>query len=146
MKILIVSMLLFMKSIFAIDLPKEIQSVKIPQELAEQVMDKLNKEELSDGLNLAKKYWVIPDREIDALISTVTRQWKIVNRRFGKYISYELIKTQKISDTFIRYYYLQKFEKHALYWQFTFYKPKDEWYVNKISFKDNMDILFDINQ
>jgi len=36
-----------------------------------------------------------------------------------------------------------KFENHAIYWQFTFYKPKDKWLVNGVQFLDSLDILYE---
>ncbi len=70
-------------------------------------------------------------------------QWAIVQDRFGKPIGIELVKREKISDSFLRYYYLLKFEKHAISWRFTYYNAKNGWQINSITFQDEVDILFE---
>ena len=57
-------------------------------------------------------------------------------------MSYELVQEQKIGDSFIRYNYSHKFKSHAIYWKIIFYKLENKWLVNRVSFKDNLDILY----
>jgi len=100
------------------------------------------REEFIKGLDIAKAHWPLPPVEIDGLANQIKTQWSIVRQRFGKPAGIELIKEERIGTSFVRFYYLHKFENHAIYWRFTFYKPKKIWKINGITFKDDLDFLF----
>jgi len=138
-----VIMVLCSISLMALDLPKKIEFIDDPQKIAQKMMDYFIKGSYDEGLEIAKKYWVLSDREIDQLGREIQRHSNLIYRRFGQSLAQEFIKTQKVGKSFIRYYYLQKFENHAIYWQFTFYRPKALWQINEINFKDDLDILFE---
>ena len=57
--------------------------------------------------------------------------------------AWSLLGQEKVGKSFILYYYLHKFENHAIYWRFTFYKPNDVWKVNGITYRDDLDFLFE---
>ncbi len=61
----------------------------------------------------------------------------------SKWRSQELVQTKKIGKSFVRYIYLHKFEKHAIYWQIDFYKPRKEWKINQITYLDTLNILYE---
>lgn len=130
-------------TLLALDVPKKIEYVDNPKDITEQIMYHFVKSNYKEGLEIAKKYWVLPDREIDNLGRQIDRQADLIYKRFGKSLSHEFIKTQKVGRSFIRYYFLQKFENHAIYWEFTFYRPKAMWQINEIEFKDDFDMLFE---
>ena len=90
-----------------------------------------------------KPYWPLDPAEIDGLASTARLQWQIVESRFGKPLGYELVATERIGHSFVRYVYLQKFENHALRWVFGYYKPKDSWLTNAFKFDDQLDQLYE---
>jgi hypothetical protein len=127
----------------ALQIPKEIKYIQHPQEVSDKIMQYFVKSDFDKGLRIAKEYWVLSDREIDRLETQIERQWRTINKRFGLSLDMEFIKTQKLGDSFIRYYYLQKFENHAIYWSFTFYRSKGMWQINEIIFKDDLDSLFE---
>ena len=100
-------------------------------------------EDFQKAFDTAKPYWPLPTVEIDGLVNTIKQQWPIVNQRFGNSISTELIKTERIGKSFIRYYYLHKFENHALYWKIDYYKPRSLWKINNILFADDLNSLYE---
>lgn len=110
--------------------------------ISEKIVGHFMKKEFTEGMAIAKPHWPLPQVELDNLIKKIEKQWPIVDKRFGQAINYELAREQKIGDSFIRYYYLHKFKNHAIYWKITFYKSENEWVVNGVSFKDNLDILY----
>ena len=112
------------------------------RKLADKMVSHFIKKEFSEGMSLAKTHWPLPKVELDNLISKIQGQWPIVDKRFGKAIGSELVREDKIGDSFIRYFYLHKFKNHAIYWKITFYKPEKHWMVNGVSFRDNLDILY----
>jgi len=140
MRIWLTVIILFLaQSVYAEGL-KELSETK---SLSDKIMQHFIKEEFKTGLGIAKKYWPLPEVEIDSLANTINTQWSIVRQRFGSPSGTEFIGQEKVGKSFIRYYYLHKFQNHAIYWRFTFYKPKDVWKVNGITYKDDLDFLFE---
>jgi hypothetical protein len=120
-----------------------LDSPKDTRALSDKIIGHFVKTEFQEGLNIAKQYWPLPEVEIDGLANKISTQWPIVDQRFGKPTGYEFIKEEKIGHSFVRYYYLHKFQNHAIYWRLTFYKPVDTWVVNGITFLDSLDQLFE---
>lgn len=137
--LILISILIFSTSINAAGF----SSKKETRKYADKLMDYFVKKQFSAGLNDAKKYWPLPVVEIDGLANKINQQWPIVDKRFGKAISKEFIKSKSIGNSFVRYYYLHKFEKHSIYWRFDFYKPRNEWKINTLIFLDNLDSLYE---
>jgi len=110
---------------------------------ADKLMDQFVNANFQEGLNNAKQYWPIPEVEIDGMANQIKQQWPIVNQRFGKAVAKEFVRKKRIGKSFLRHYYLHKFENHSMYWQIDFYKPREEWKINKIIFLDRLDPLFE---
>ena len=81
--------------------------------------------------------------DIFYIVNQINQQWPLVDKRFGKPIDKEFIKEKRIGKSFIRFYYLHKFENHSMYWQYDFYKPHNEWKINKIIFLDSLESLYE---
>jgi hypothetical protein len=121
-----------------------LQKSKDTKVLADEMVEHFSKKEFKQGLALAKAYWPLPPVEIDSLANQISTQWPIVDQRFGETTGYEFVQEERIGKSFIRYYYLHKFQNHAIYWQLTFYKPLDKWLVNGVTFQDSLEILFQV--
>ena len=119
-----------------------LQDVSEAKSLSKEIMQHFVKAEFVKGLEIAKAYWPLPPVEIDGLANQINTQWSVVQQRFGEATGMEFIQGERLGESFVRFYYLHKFENHAIYWRFTFYKPKNEWKVNGITFQDNLDFLF----
>ena len=78
-----------------------------------------------------------------SMANQINQQWPLVDQRFGAAISKEFIKEKSIGESFVRYYYLHKFENHSIYWQIDFYKPRDYWQINSIIFLDSLEPLYE---
>ena len=111
--------------------------------LSDKMIQHFYKKEFQKGINLAKPYWPLADVELDNLVNTIKGQWPVVDQRFGEATGTDFIKTEKIGSSFIRYYYLHKFNNHAIYWQITFYKPESEGKVNNLLYLDTLDPLYE---
>lgn len=140
--LVVILILLLSQPLYAEDL-KNLSEVK---SLSKKMMEMFIREDFKGGLDIAKKYWPLSPVEIDNLANQIQLQWSVVKQRFGNTIGYEFIKEEKIGNSFVRFFYLQKFEKHAIYWIFTYYRPKNRWIINQISFKDDLDPLFEHKQ
>ena len=135
---IVVLLIVVAQSAYAASL-KDISETK---SLSNEIMQYFLKAEFDKGLDIAKVYWPLPPVEIDNLANQIVTQWAIVKQRFGKPTGIEFIQEERLGKSFVRYYYLHKFENHAIYWKFTYYKPKNEWKINSITFKDNLEFLF----
>ena len=118
------------------------KSEESARKFADSLVQHFLKKEFKLGLNKSKKYWPIPEVEIDGLANTINQQWPIVDQRFGEAIDIEFVKEKKAGKSLLRYYYLHKFENHAIYWQIDLYKPKSEWQINQIMFLDTLENLY----
>lgn len=134
----IVLMIIVAQSASAASL-KDISETK---SLSNKIMQHFLKAEFAEGLDMAKAYWPLPPVEIDGLANKINTQWSLVQQRFGKPTGMEFLQEERLGESFVRFYYLHKFENHAIYWKFTYYKPKNEWKINGITFQDNLEILF----
>jgi len=65
-----------------------------------------------------------------------------VRERVGDPLGATRVKRESIDDHFHRQSYLQTFESAALHWQFTFYRPADEWVLVGVSYSTNLDPLY----
>ena len=105
---------------------------------SDALIEQMVAEKFHDGFDAAKQYWPIPVVEIDGVVNQIKQQWPIVQQRFGTAVGQEFIKEERIGQSFLRYYYLHKFKKHAIYWKLSFYKAEKEWKINTVTFLDNL--------
>ena len=65
-----------------------------------------------------------------------------VRERVGEPLEATRVRRESIDGHFHRQSYLQKFESAALHWQFTFYRPVDEWVLVGVSYSTDLDPLY----
>lgn len=111
--------------------------------LSNRMMETAMKQTPDAVFSQLKPYWPLDAAEIDGMASSAKMQWQLVETRFGKPLGYELVMTERIGNSFIRYVYLQKFDNHALRWVFAYYRPKDVWLANAFKFDDQIEYLYD---
>lgn len=110
--------------------------------LSRKMMDVAMAQPPGAAFAVLKPYWPMDPAEIDGMTSNASLQWQVIEARYGKPQGYELIKTERIGQSFVRYVYLQKFEKHALRWRVSFYRPRDTWMTNNFAFDDQLESLY----
>ena len=116
---------------------------KETRNFSDQLVNQIISEKFQDTFNSAKPFWPMPEVEIDGIVNRINQQWPLVKQRFGKSVGIEFIRKESIGQSFIRYYYLHKFDNHAIYWRIDFYKPRDEWKMNGVIFLDSLDVLYE---
>jgi hypothetical protein len=119
------------------------KSEKELRQFSDSLIDQMVSENFENGFDSAKAYWPIPTVEIDGIVNQIKQQWPLVQQRFGAAVGKEFVKEERIGQSFIRYYYLHKFNKHSIYWKISFYKANKEWKINTLTFHDNLDALYE---
>ena len=110
---------------------------------SDNFINQIVSQKFKSAFDNAKQYWPIPAVEIDGIVNKIDQQWPIVQQRFGKAVGMEFIRQERIGNSFLRYFYLHKFENHAIYWRIDFYKPDDIWKINTVTFLDSLDALYE---
>jgi hypothetical protein len=60
---------------------------------------------------------------------------------YGNILGVELINEEKFGDTIVRLVYVLKSEIAPTIWEFYFYKPKSDWFLGKLLFNDEFNLL-----
>lgn len=100
--------------------------------------------DLSAAFAKFRNYWPMPAGEIDTILEKTIDQRRRLALRFGKPLSYEMVKEQKVGESLVRYVYVEKCERTAIRWTFVVYKSRDTWSFNSVAWDDNLLALFDM--
>ncbi|NZA24914.1 hypothetical protein H0E84_00805 [Luteimonas sp. SJ-92] len=79
-----------------------------------------------------------PEVGLDAVIEHAEAQRPTMDARFGESLDYELLRNDSIGGSLIRVVFVHRFEKHAVPWQFVWYRGGDGWLLNSFSFTDDL--------
>ena len=119
-----------------------LKSEKELQTLVKEIMTDIGKGETAKGLDLMAPYLVIPQNEFEVTKKQILIQAPLLQEQFGRSLSTEYIRTDKVGSSLIRVIYLQKYEKKVMSWTFYFYKPKDQWVLNAFKSDENLEVIF----
>ena len=119
-----------------------LKSEKELQTLVKEIMTDISKGETAKGLDLMAPYLVIPKNEFDVTKKQILIQAPLLQEQFGRSLSTEYIRTDKVGSSLIRIIYLLKYEKKVMSWTFYFYKPKDQWVLNAFKSDENLEVIF----
>jgi hypothetical protein len=115
---------------------------KETKDLATKATNLFGEEKIKEGFLLLKPHWPGQETEVENLINQTEKQWSKFEKSFGKSISVEFVREERIADLFIKYLFIQKFENHAISWEIIFYKPRDTWKMNMVKWDDKIHLLF----
>lgn len=138
--LLIVLILSFSLNVVADDLGFSKQEQT--RDFCENFLSFMVEEEIERAFDLVENEWPFSISEIQNLESSTIKQLNSVKSRYGEIVGYELIEEEKIKDSFIKYTYVMKYEKHIIRWKFIFYKPESSWILNTFNFDDSINKLF----
>jgi hypothetical protein len=74
-------------------------------------------------------------------LEALRRQTEAFLPLFGEIVGWELVSQETFGTSLVRMVYLLKAEKHALTWEFYFYKPKKTWFASQVTFDDQFRAL-----
>ena len=126
----------------AVSAAGEFESLADARKFTDRTVELFRDEKIVEAFESMKPYWPLPAAEIETVASQTSLQWPVVRQRFGPSVGTEFVKQLDGGPSFARFIYLQKFQNHAIRWVFTFYKPKDRWVINAVSFDDQVNLLF----
>jgi hypothetical protein len=124
---------------------KTVQSLPTPDAavvLADQVMKQVSSGQLRQAVATAAPHAVVTDEQMETLVSQIEGQAESIKTRFGGSLGYELLRNDTVGGFLQRTVFLHRFEKHAMVWMFLWYRGKDGWVLNNISYVDNPSLLF----
>jgi len=110
--------------------------------LSDQFMEQVQGEKYSDAFDLLKPYWPLEENNYNNLIDQTVEQMGGIKGNFGAVTGTDFVRAETIGSSYLRFIYLQKFEKSALRWRITFYNPSGNWLVHGVSWDDSVDSLF----
>lgn len=92
-----------------------------------------------DALLLLKQNTVMTPASVDTLQVTIDNQMIQYFPSYGRMLSYEFITERKIKDFIAKRFYILKFDKYYLKFDFTLYKASTNWTI--ISFKYDEELV-----
>jgi len=64
----------------------------------------------------------------------------------GEYYGAELVKTDELSKSYVKLYYLARYDRQPLLFIFTMYKPNDKWRIQQLQFSEKIAEMLNNNQ
>lgn len=138
----LVSLIVMMSLPFITLATENLKNVRATKRIAENVISQIEQGKVDEAFTQLKAYWPLAPGEVDDLLAHTKEQRKLVKERFGQPLSVEFIRTEEVGSSLVRHTFIEKFERHALRWQLSFYKPSDHWIVNTIYWDDKVSDVY----
>lgn len=120
----------------------DLKNVNATKKLSTEVIHLVEEGNIESAFNQLKSYWPLQSNEIDLLLTETKEKRELVLDRFGKSLGVEFIRTERAGNNLVRHVFIERFERHALRWQLSFYKPGDHWMVNSVNWDDKLTELY----
>jgi hypothetical protein len=93
---------------------------------------------LAGAMELLKQNSIIGDSTIDALQKTIKEQMNIMLPSYGRMLSYEFISEHRLKNFIIKRFYILKFEKYFIKFEFTLYNSGKGWTITGFNYNDEI--------
>ena len=115
--------------------------------LTDAFMDKVAQNNISGAFALFddKATWPLGQEDIQNIARFTAEELEKRKAKYGNPIGVEFIRQNMVGESLTEFVYLEKFERHAIRWTFIFYKPKNEWIFNNLTWDDKVRLLFPTN-
>jgi hypothetical protein len=107
--------------------------------VCDKFMQTFREGNLPGAMETLKQNSIIGNSAIDTLQETIKEQLNNIFPSYGKMLSYEFISERKIKNFITRRFYILKFDKYYLKFDFTLYNNGKRWTIT--GFKYNEEIL-----
>jgi hypothetical protein len=104
----------------------------------DEIMTRLCRDGVEAAFEKIRSLSPLAPEELDKLETGTADQLAAIGPRFGKILGFEKVRTQKKSDSVMECVYLVKCERHILRWRFYFYRPQERWFLNSLTWDDNI--------
>ncbi len=122
--------------------PASLADVAMVDALVSRFAVLIGEGKIEAAFDTLEPYWTVPSSDVDALTVQLGGQRASLQERFGKPLGVELAGVQTLGSSFRRYLYFDKYERHAVVWSITLYRPDREWVVNTVRLTDQLDALY----
>ena len=112
------------------------------EKIADAVAKKIQVGDVEGVYDILKDHWVLPTEELTLLTRQHVQWHQVISPRFGKVVGVEFLGKEQIGKSFVRFSYLEKFERHAVLWVLDFYYCEGKWKLNNIMASDEVSRLF----
>jgi hypothetical protein len=121
---------------------KAMTSMGAAMALSDRMMKGITAGHIREAVELGLPHSTIPDEQGESLIKQIEQQKSIQDVRYGPSTGYELVRNDTIQDSLIRAIFLHRFERHAVVWQFVWYRGKEGWVLSGLKYTDDLPQLF----
>ena len=112
-------------------------------EQAEAAMELLRNDDVAGMLKLLKDQLVRSLPDFEATQGMCETHRRLHSQRHGKSLGeVELIRKEVVGDSFIRFSYLERWERHALVWRLGYYRTAEGWKLNEFEWDDKPAALY----
>jgi hypothetical protein len=111
---------------------------------ADASMAKLSDGDIKGAFGDFRRSFASPADSLSSLEITYKSQREVATLAFGKPLGeVEFIREELVGRSLLRLIYLEKFERNAIVWRMTYYRPNQEWFLHTLSWDDKPQDLFD---
>jgi hypothetical protein len=106
--------------------------------VCDQFMQTFADGKIQEALHLLKQNTVISPATIDTLQVTITDQADKIFPAYGRVLSYEFVAERKIKDFIAKRFYILKFEKYYIKFDFTLYNNGKGWTITGFNYNEDL--------
>lgn len=111
--------------------------------IARDAMKELEKGQIDAMFAVFKTHCPIDHADLDRLQAMLKQQRQFVGPTLGEPMGeIDFVSQDCLGSSFVRFIYLEKWDNSALVWKLTFYRGRDGWKVNQITWTDKPLDLF----
>ena len=89
-----------------------------------------------------RPYFPVSQARVDKIESETTEQLGMAELQFGKALDHSFVSAEQVQSSVLRFRFLQRFDRDAIFWEFVFYRPQNVWLINALGFDDEIRDLF----
>ena len=132
----------FFLSVVLISCGSKVQSTDNDKERIDKVCDEFMQtfaeEKVQKALQLLKNNTVMTPASIDSVEVTITEQMNKIFPVYGRILSSEFITERKIKDFIAKRFYILKFDKYYLKFDFTLYNNGKGWTITSFTYNEEL--------
>jgi len=111
--------------------------------LSYKIVSYYSKGKVDNAFEIMHPYITFDEKSYESLKNITSAKYPVIEENYGKSIGVRLLSVSCVSDFAIRIVLANLRELHIIKWEFIFYKNKDGWVLNNISWNDKITELFD---